>query len=312
MFTPMQHVMALNKTLQSVYQASYDNALKNRWASIVANEVEGAGVADLREFLVEDIRIRVGPGIEYSDLKTHGMAIKHEQAGGGFVVRDRDFKTQNALQIKTDAAAGLGASAALLPQKLLLQLINDQSAKAYDGLPFWHTGHFNNYRDNTQGVYSNTEAGRDLTPENLAWAASQIEDRRMPDGTPRALRAKWLLHPPSLKYKAHVATNAAFFGTSNGTTENIIRRSYDITPVQVPGLEQVGNKDVWIVVGELEGGGAFARPFGISTLIPMTMTNFDGLTVPELARMQELEYLVTGDLTAYLGHPYLAQRCICQ
>lgn len=306
MFTPMNQVMALNKTLQSVYNASYETAAKNRWASEVANEVEGAGVSDLKEFLIEDLKIRVGTGVEYSDLRTHSMEIAHAQAAGGFRVRDRDFKTQNAMQIKTDAAAGLGTSATLLGQKMLLTLINSTTAKAYDGLSFWNAAHYVNYKDTTQGVYLNAETNKDLTGDNLAAAAAVIEGRVMADGTPRNIKAKWLLHAPSLKKKAHEATGAEFISA----TQNVIAKKsvYDITPVQVPGLAQVGGKDVWIVAGELEGGGTFARAFGISTLIPTTLTNFDGLTTPELARMQELEYLVTGDLAAYLGHPYLVYR----
>jgi hypothetical protein len=307
MFTPMNQVMALNKTLQSVYNASYDQAAKNRWAGLVGNEVEGAGVADLREFLVEDMKIRVGSGVEYSDLKTHSMAITHAQAAGGFRVRDRDFKAQNAMQIKTDASAGLGVSSSLLGQKLLLDLINSTTAKSYTGQAFFGTGHYVNYKDATQGTFVNAETGKNLDATNLALAAAAIEGRVMADGTPRALKAKWLLHPPSLKKAAHEATGAEFISQ----TQNVLAKKsvYDITPVQVPGLAQVGGKDVWIVAGELEGGGTFSRAFGVSTLIPMTLTNFDGLTNPELARMQELEYLVTGDLAAYLGHPYLVHRC---
>lgn len=307
MFTPLNQVMALNKTLMSVYNASYDTAAKNRWASIVANEVEGAGVADLKEFLVEDLKIRVGNGTEYSDLKTHSLEISHAQAAGGFRVRDRDFKTQNAMQIKIDAASGLGTAATLLGQKLLLSLINSTTAKSYTGQAFFGTGHYVNYKDSSQGTFVNAETGKDLTDENLALAAAAIESRVMADGTPRNVKAKWLLHPPSLKRKAHIATGAEFISA----TSNVVAKKsvYDITPVQVSGLAQVGGKDVWIVAGELEGGGTFARPFGISTLIPTSLTNFDGLTIPELARMQELEYLVTGDLAAYLGHPYLVHRC---
>lgn len=313
MLTPMNQVMALNRTLQAVHNSAYEAAAKNRWAPMVANEVEGAGVADIKEFLIEDIKIRVGPGIEYSDLRTHAMTISHAQAGGGFVVRDRDFKSQTATQIKTDASAALGVQSALLGQKLLLDLINNTATKAYDGLAFFGSGHYVNYKDSSQGTFTNVDTGKDLTPANLAAAAAAIEGRVMADGTPRMLKAKWLLHPPSLKYAAQIATQAEYIGVTVGsaaaTQSNMIKSAYDITPIQVPGLAQVGGKDVWIVVAELEGGGTFARPFGISTLFPMNLTSFDGLTVPELARAQELEYLATGDLAAYVGHPYLVHRC---
>lgn len=256
MFTPLNQVMALNKTLLGVYNAAYDVAAKNRWASVVANEVEGAGVADLKEFLVEDLKIRVGNGVEYSDLKTHSMEISHAQAAGGFRVRDRDFKTQNAMQIKIDAASGLGTSATLLGQKLLLSLINSTTAKSYAGQNFFGTGHFVNYTDTSQGTFVNAETGKDLTAANLASAAAAIESRVMADGTPRNVKAKWLLHPPSLKMKAHEASGAEYISA----TTNVVKSVYDIIPVQVPGLAQVGGKDVWIVAGELEGGGTFARP----------------------------------------------------
>lgn len=312
MFTPRNQVLALNQTLQAVYNASYDNALKNRWSAEVANEINGAGVIDIKEFLVEDLKIRSGPGTEFSDLRTHSMAITHEQMSGGFQVRDRDFTTQSAMQIKTDAAAGLGAVGALHGQKQLLALINSATAKAYDGLTFWHNAHFVNYKDASQGTFPNTEAGKELTDDNVAAFAAQLESRVMADGTNRMIKAKWLLHPPSLKKKAHVATGAEFIGGTVGTTQNVVAKKsvYDITPVQVPGLAQVGGKDQWIIAGELEGGGTFARPFGISTLFAPKLTNYDSSIVPMLGIMQELEYLLTGDLAAFLGHPFLVHRGI--
>lgn len=312
MFTPLNHVTALNNVLQSEYQSSYDVAAKNRWANLIANETAGAGVAEIREFLVEDLKIRVGLGAEYSDLRTHSMTVEHQQAAGGFEVRDRDFKTAAALTVKTDAARALGVKASLLGQELLLKLINSAATKAYDGLSFFAAGHFNNYKDNSQGTFDNTEAGKDLTNENLGAAVAAIESRQMADGTPRNLKAKWLLHGPELKFKAQLALNAQFINATNNPTsgDGKFLAAYDLTPVCIPGLAKVGGKSPWIVAGELEGGGSFAKPFGISTLVPVTMTNYDGVTVPMLQIMQQLEYLVTGDLAAYVGHPYLVHRCL--
>jgi hypothetical protein len=47
MFTPLNQVMSLNRTLMSVHNSAYEAAAKNRWAPMVANEVEGAGVSDI-------------------------------------------------------------------------------------------------------------------------------------------------------------------------------------------------------------------------------------------------------------------------
>ena len=315
MFTPMNVVMALNKSLQTVYQASFDAAVQNAWAKEVAVDIPGEASEDIRQFLVEDIKIREGLGVEYSDLRVHGMTISHKPAGGGFHVRDRDFKTAGAIQIKTDAASGLAAAAALYGQNALLKLINGltTTTKAYDGLNFCATGHFVNYKDNSQGTFDNITTGADITtianlPKTLATAAAKIESRIMADGTPRMIRPRWLLHAPAKKFEAYTATSAEFIPM----TDNVVAKksTYDITPVQVPGLAQVGGKDVMLLVGELIGGGTLARPFGISTLFPPQMTNFDGLTNPELARMRELEYDCTADLTAYVGHPYLVELIV--
>ncbi|MDB4946227.1 MAG: uncharacterized protein JWP97_5761 [Labilithrix sp.] len=313
MFTPLNVVMALNKSLQVVHQASFDAAVANSWAKEVAIEIPGEAAEDIRQFLVEDIKLREGLGVEYSDIRTSGMTIAHKPAGGGFHIRDRDFTTASALQIKTDAAAGLGAAAALYGQNALLRLINNPATKAYDGLNFFATGHYVNYKDGTQGTYDNTTTGVDLTtlstlPKVLAMGAAAIESRVMADGTPRMVRPRWLLHSPAKKYEAWTATAASFISM----TDNVMAKksTYDITPVSVPGLATVGGKDVMILVAELVGGGTLARPFGISTLFPPQMTNFDGLTVPELARMREMEFDCTADLTAFVGHPYLVQRLV--
>lgn len=316
MFTPLNHVLALNSTLMAEYQDAYDIAAGNAWSKIIANETSGSGVAEIKEFLVEDLKIRVGLGTEYSDLKTASMTIVHDQASGGFEVRDRDFRSQNAIQIRTDAARGLGVKGALLGQELLLKLLNNANAKAYDGVAFFGTAHPINYKDATQGTYDTHATGRDLTNENLAWAAAQIENRVMPDGTPRNLKAKWLLHGPNLKFKAQLATGASIITSSaNPVAKNsqfmAVKSDYDITPVQIPGLSQIGGKERWIVVGEKPGGGTFAKAFGISTLVPNSITNYDGITVPELQRAQMLQYLLTGDLAVFFGHPFLVQQCVC-
>lgn len=312
MFTPLNHVTALNNVLQAEYQSSYDVASKNRWANLIANETSGAGVAEIREFLVEDLKIRMDLGAEYSDLRTHSMSIVHQMAAGGFEVRDRDFKTAAALTIKTDAARALGVKASLLGQDLLLRLLNGTATKAYDGINFFGTGHFVNYKDTSQGVYDTTQSSLDLTNENVGAAVAAIETRVMADGTPRNLKAKWLLHGPELKFKAQLALNAQFINATNNPTggDGKFLAAYDLTPVCIPGLAKVGGKSPWIVAAELDGGGSFAKPFGVSTLIPVTMMNYDGVTVPMLQIMQQLEYLVTGDLAAYVGHPYLVHRCL--
>lgn len=307
MLTLLKHAMRLNDAIQAEYQASFDVAAKNSWSNVVATTIEGSGVEEIREFLVEDIKLRDGEGVEYSDLRTHGMTIAHRKVSGGFVVKDRDFKSETAMKLLLSATSGLGAASTLVGQKLLLALLNNPNAKAYDGLPFFGAGHFNNYKDDTQGVYDNTSTGKVLDATNLSAAIAEIESRAMPDGTPRNLKARWLLHPPSLKKDAHTASGAKFIAG----TENVIatQTTFGVVPVTIPGLAPLYGDGVWIVAAELPGGKAFERPFGISKLVPPSLTDFSGLTDPQLRRMQELEYLVTGDLAAYLGHPYLAHRC---
>lgn len=307
MITLMRHVMKLNDAIQTEYQSAYDLAQKNTWSNGVASEINGNGIHEIREFLVEDIKLRVGEGVEYSDLRTHAMTVSHRKAAGGFKVADRDFVSGGAIQFKVDYARGLGVKSAMLGQELLLSLINGANTKSYDGLNFFATGHYNNYTDGSQGTYDNAETGKSLTVDNLAAAIAKIEDRQMADGTNRYLRAKWLLHPPALKKAAYEATGASFISA----TDNVLAKksTYDVTPVTVPGLAKVGGKDVWIVLAELDGGGTFGKAFGISTLVPTSITNYDGLTVPELKRAQGLEYIAAGDLAAFVGHPYLAHRC---
>lgn len=313
MFTPLNVVMALNKSFQTVANASIKAALENQWSKEVAVEKPGEGTDDILQFLIEDIKVREGLGIEYSDLRVAGMTISHKPQGGGFQVRDRDFKTAGAIQIKTDAASALAASGALRGQDALLKLINNPATKAYDGIAFFGAGHFNNYKDASQGVFSTTTTtaaafSKDNIADYVADAVGAIESRVMADGTPRMVRPRWLMHSPLTKQLAYTATSAAFISM----TENVVAKksTYDITPVMVPGLAKVGGKECMILVAELIGGGTVSKPFGISTLFPPQLTNFDGLTAPELARMKALEFDCTADLTAYVGHPYLVQRIV--
>lgn len=314
MFTPLNVVMSLNKSFQAVHQASFDAALQNRWAQDVAVERNGEGADDFLQFLVEDIRMREGLGIEYSDLKVAGTMISHKPAGGGFEIRDRDFVTAGSIQIKTDAASGLGASAALYGQNALLKLINKltTTTKAYDGLAFCATGHFVNYKDASQGTFDNITTGCDFTTANIAQtiatAAAAIESRVMASGDNRMVRPRALMHAPKNKFQAYTATAASFISM----TDNVVAKksTYDISPVSVPGFAQVGGKDAMLLVADLVGGGMLSRPFGISTLFPPSMTNYDGMTVPELKRVRKLEFDCTADLTAYVGHPYLVQLLV--
>lgn len=299
--------LAINKSLQYEFSHSVASAARNSWRPVVSCDTPGLSVEDVRHFLIEAVLARVGAGTEFFDLATESLRIQHEQLSAGFEVSERDTMTEAGKELLRNAASALGESTEITKQALLLDLINDPGAKAYDGIAFFGTGHYVNYKDASQGTYDNAETGKDLTADNLAAAIGAIEDRRMPDGrTPRMLKAKYLLHAPALKKKAHDATGVQL--AEAGTTGT--RSTFGVLPLSVPGLAKVGGKDVWIVTAELAtGGGPLARPFGISTLIPPHITDFSGITVPMLERMKQLKYILAGDLTAYLGHPYLAHRC---
>jgi len=308
MLITQDQFLAVNKSLQSEYQYSLASAVRNSWLPFVASSTEGMGVADVRHFLVESLKPRVGQGTEVFDLATESVSVEHKQLSGSFVVRDRDLVSEATKNVLRSAAKGLGESVELVKQQLLLAMIN-ANAKAYDDIPFFGTGHFNNYKDSSFGTFDNAETGKDLTSDNLAAAIAAIEDRKMPDGTPRMLKAKWLLHAPALKKKAHEATGTQIERDSSNLVDRT-RTTYGVVPLTVPGLAKVGGKDVWIVTAEhVTGADALSRPFGVSTLIEPRITDFSGITVPHLARMKELEYILAGDLAVYLGHPYLAHRC---
>lgn len=309
MYIAHKEFIALNQSLQSAYQYSIASAARGSWVPYVASSTKGLGVADVRQFLVESVKLRVGQGAEYFDLDTESVAVEHKQLAGGFEIQSRDLISGAMREVLLSAARGLGESVELTKQALLLALINNPNAKAYDGLAFFNSGHFNNYKDTSQGVYANAETGKDLTADNLAAAIAQIENRVMADGTPRNLKAKWLLHGPSLKKAASAATGAQYYSGAFNIIEKT-KSTYGVLPLTVPGLAQVDGKDVWIVTAEHSvGGDALSRPFGVSTLIEPHITDFTGITVPHLERMQQLEYILAGDLAVFLGHPYLAHRC---
>lgn len=296
--------LALNNSIQTEFAHSEACAARNSWRPLVCSNAEGFGVEDLILFLVESVRAHVGPGTEFYDLAAESVRVRHKQLSSGFDLLERDTIAPAGKALLLAAASALGEATEIAKQALLLDLINNPNEKAYDGIPFFGTGHFVNYKDASQGTYDNAETGKDLTADNLAAAIATIEDRRMPDGTPRMLKAKCLLHAPALKKKAHDATGVQI---SSGYET---RSTFGVLPVCVPGLAKVGGKDVWIVTAELATGGSpLSRPFGISTLIPPQITDYSGVTIPHLERAQSVTYILAGDLTAYLGHPYLAHRC---
>jgi phage major head subunit gpT-like protein len=239
----------------------------------------------------------------------------------------------------------MGFQMAYFPQAATANLIlNGESTTsapaAYDGLSYFNTAHPVNPFRSSAGTYANllTGASSGLYPGalpidesvsldqafvNLGKARAYIASLKMPNGkTPRFLKIRGLMVPPSLVNRAQQLTNARTiaqmagalsannFGAGSGDVEAIIRNWNFGQPIEVQEFATGVAADAtsWYILTEQVQNtqlGALVyverEPFSINYYTGMGGgTGVDAI----LAREQKLQWHCRGRNGIAFGHPY--------
>lgn len=209
-------------------------------------------------------------------------------------------------------ARSVSALASYRPQETLYQLIaSAESAKGYDGVPFFSAAHPTNGIDATHGTYSNLFTGAtydliaDIGQTNYGKAAQALNSAleaiattKLPNGMPRRLRPKTLLVPPSKRLVAQQLTGASVINATDNMSLNL-----GLSPVVAD--ELVSAPDDWYIICEVVGD-ASVGPFIYQEREAYNLLSFTSLDQVQLNATREFVWDFNGRNAGSYGHPYLA------
>jgi phage major head subunit gpT-like protein len=274
---------------------------------------------ELLFWLLETARIYPegqGGNKRYDDIAATFFEIDNANSGAGLrltknEIEDNMMAAPNlrgmpALDYAASWAKQMGGAGAYWPQENLFTLIgNGKVAKGYDGVPFFSKAHPINPVSGSLS-YANllsalplSGVALDIAAANLNAAVAAMRSLKQPNGKPRFLRPRALLHAPSEQYVVNQLLDAKFYNA----TENVFTR-LGIEPVCAD--ELAGEPGVWYLGAELipgEGG-----PFIFQERDAYVLSSFTSDSQAELNRRKEYEWTFDGRNGAYYGHPYLFFR----
>lgn len=215
------------------------------------------------------------------------------------------------------------------PQMKIADLVNNgESGTAYDGRPFFDTGHFCNGKNSSDGTFSNLLIGSgyaltgtdDTILAALASAYNQIRQIKFPTGQTRMLRPAGILAGPALYPKLarlldakFIAMNASVSGAGGSADfSGFASRMGFGRVIEAPELtaDEWSKKAIVLCERGPEANlGAFLyvdrEPFSIRYYTGRGGgTGVDAI----LDRADVLEWHASGRNTAGYGHPYLAVK----
>lgn len=276
-----------------------------------------------------------GGNKRYDDMAAMFREIVNENSGAGLSLRKNEIQDNQmageamrgmpALDYAANWAKQMGGAKAYWPQQKLYELIaageGDSLGLAYDGLPFFYDEHWINPVTQRGGVYSNLwddlPLGVAADPEadppvaesdaiaiaaaNLNTAVANVMALTQPNGAPRFLRPRKLLHSPQLQYRVNQLLEAKFYNAG----ENVFSR-LGIQPVCAFELANAQDPEEWYLgVEPIAGEGA---PFIFQDREAYTLTSYASESQVELNRRKTFEWLFDGRNTKAYGHPYLFHK----
>lgn len=290
---------------------------------------------------IEDTGVEGGKAI-FEDMISKQTTFQNRNAFSGLRLKRQQMLDLDGggLDLAAKWSGDVGAYMAYWPQKQFAKaLMNGHSAgnETYDGLTFFHAGHFTNGVDNSAGTFANLWTGAasaGVTPgalpidasvtdavalANLGKAIAYIKSIKMPNGEdPRYLRPTTLIVPPDLEVRARfltttkqIASAVAGGGGSSDVSEVVRGLNLDIVVAdELSGFES--GTTYFLACRELAASsqlGAFVyidrEPFAITYY-----TGRDGSTQDaELDRKDELEWHCKGRNVLGYGHPFLMFKC---
>jgi phage major head subunit gpT-like protein len=287
-------------------------------------------------WLLETARIypeKQGGNKRYDDMAAMYREIVNENSGAALSLRKNEIQDNQmageamrgmpALDYAANWAKQMGGAKAYWPQQQLFKLIlageTDTYGKAYDEKAFFAEDHPINPVTGRGGDYKNlwTDLPLDVAadPEeevteadaiaiaaaNLNTAVANVMGLTQPNGAPRFLRPRVLLHGPQLQYRVNQLLESRFYNAG----ENVFTR-LGIEPVCSFELANADDPSEWYLgVEPVAGEGA---AFVYQDREPYTLTSYTSESQVELNRRKLYEWLFDGRNAAAYGHPYLFHK----
>ncbi len=285
--------------------------------------------ATLNEFyfwLIETAKISAegtGGNKRFDDLAAASYEITNSRYGAGLrLTKDEiednvmaQLKGMPALDYAANWAKQIGGHAGYWPQDLLFQLIlAGKTSNSFDGVPFFSTSHPINPYNTGSGNYSNLISAKPIDEtnastlntavQNFASACATVMSLTQPNGKPRNLKVKYAMSGPSLQKRLFEILDTKYFGTGQGSTENVVSR-YGIEPVIASELSTDTAGAYYLAVEEIAGeGGAFV----FQDRLPYALTSYQPETNAQLQRNKTFEWSFDGRNAGAYGLPYLFFR----
>ena len=187
---------ALNTSLSLAYQKAYDTTAV--WYPEIATEIPSGSTSNTYAWVEKMLKLRkwVGPRIAHN-LKAQSYVLPNEPYEGTVEVDRDDIEDDNIGVYTAMIMPGLGEAVRKHPDQLVAQLIKDNTALAYDGLPLFDHAHL----IGESGTYDN-DFDLLLTADNFNTVWSAMVGYQGDDNLPLGVVPSVLYHAPQLKKKA--------------------------------------------------------------------------------------------------------------
>lgn len=327
-------VTTFETNLQELIQASWARTLANKYWDKLMDVKQSQTGQEIYFWLLETARIYPqgqGGNRRYDDITVTNFTIVNQDSGSGLILTKNEIednqmvkaKGMSTLDYSANWARQVGGNAAYWPQQnaaLLLQngeVTTGPGGACYDGLSFFNANHpINPYLGAASGVYSNLLAAKPIdetnaptivaAAKNFGDVIASIQGLKGPNGAPRNLVPRYLMHGPDLRKRANELLGSQYLvaaaAAGAGTISNVLT-TYAIEPILMPEFTSGGDIGVYYIVCEMmagEGGGLIYQdrsPYELNSYVPESQI--------ALQRRREFEWTFDGRNAAAYGHPYL-------
>ena len=341
-----QFLVDLQTRMRQITARDYQRLTSNLWWSQVAPEITITGAKERLYWLIDTATIeyvnKLGGEVNFEDVLSNTTEFTAKTAMKGLKLNRNQLDDHDGggVHLAAQWSSGVGAYAAYWPQKQVAKAIRDGSVSGnvtYDGLTFFNASHPLNPFDTSLGTFSNDLTGAasgsfpgacpidttnaatlDVAFNNLQKAFTYIRSIKMPNGEdPRFLRPKAILVPPAMSKRAQQLTNAkmvaeaAASGGGSADVEAVIRNWGLGQPIECDEFSSAftnGSDTTYYILVEQIGNGELG-PLTYLNREPFQVLYNDHMTDAQLARMNELQWLIRGRNVVGYGHPYLLFRC---
>lgn len=319
------------------------------WSRLMKKKTTGARRELLAWLLSTAQIVDTGPKggkVGYDEILSQMTEFETTFAGRGLKIHKSQLEDTDG--DGADAAmkwsGDIGAYMAYWPQKQCVKLLKNghlTDSKSYDAVEFFSKAHPVNPQNTGKGTFANLFSGAaastpstdpndagypgacpiddsvsvDVALANLSKIVAYIEGIKMPNGEdPRFLRPVGILAPPRMRQRVVQLTNAKFIaqaassGGGSGDVEALIQSfgfSQPILAQELSGFES--DTTFFLICEELSstqlGGLVYIEREAFK------IQYYTGAQLPDLARMNELEWLTQGRYAAGYGHPFCLFKC---